>query len=200
MENLEVKYVGIDSLLPHPKNMHSHSPEQIERLSKIIEYQSFRTPITVQNGTNLVVCGHGRLLAAKNLGYTKVPVIYQEFKSEEQLYAHMVADNAIGKDSWAKLDLSQINKDIVDLGPDLDIDLLGLKDFVIEPLDAVLPDLGDGSDPDIQQVTFTLSNEQKDFLDEAMEKAKSELNCSDEINQNQNGNILGAIMRHYVSC
>lgn len=150
MENLEVQYVGIDSLLPHPKNMHSHSPEQIERLSKIIEYQSFRTPITVQRGTNLVVCGHGRLLAAKNLGYTKVPVIYQEFKSEEQLYAHMVADNAIGKDTWAQLDLSQINKDIIDLGPDLDLDMLGLKDFVVEPIEKFEPQGDEDAVPEIK--------------------------------------------------
>lgn len=191
--------VSVDALIPHPKNMHNHPPEQIERLCKLIEYQGFRTPLTVQKGTNLIVTGHGRLMAAKKLGMEKVPVTYQEFDDEAQLYAHIVADNAIGKDTWATLDLSQINLDIQDLGPELDIDMLGLKDFHIEPMDAELPDLGDGSDPDIQQVTFTISNEQKDFLDQAMDKAKKELDCSDEINQNQNGNILGAIMRHYVN-
>jgi ParB-like chromosome segregation protein Spo0J len=194
-----IELVSVDALIPHPKNMHNHPPEQIERLCKLIEYQGFRTPLTVQKGTNLIVTGHGRLMAAKKLGMEKVPVTYQEFDDEAQLYAHIVADNAIGKDTWATLDLSQINLDIQDLGPELDIDMLGLKDFHIEPMDAELPDLGDGSDPDIQQVTFTISNEQKDFLDQAMDKAKKELDCSDEINQNQNGNILGAIMRHYVN-
>lgn len=194
-----ITLVDVNSLVPHPKNCHDHPKEQIERLAKIIEYQGFRNPLTVQAGTNLIVTGHGRLMAAKKLGMKEVPVIYQEFESDEQLYAHLVADNAIGKDTWATLDLSAINLELENLGPDLDVDMLGLKDFVIEPLDADLPDLGDGSDPDIQQVTFTISNEQKDFLDEAMEKAKKELDCSDEINQNQNGNILGAIMRHYVN-
>jgi len=135
MAELNVDYVGVDVLVPHPKNMHTHSIEQIERLCSIIEYQSFRNPITVQKGTNLIVAGHGRLMAAKKLGYEKVPVIYQEFESEAQLYAHMVADNAIGKDTWATLDLSKVNLDILDLGPELDIDMLGLKDFVIEPIE-----------------------------------------------------------------
>ncbi len=70
----------------------------------------------------------------------------------------------------------------------------------INPSEVDLPNLGDGSDPDIQQVTFTLSNEQKDILDEAMDKAKKEEDCTDEINQNKNGNILAAILRAYVRC
>lgn len=135
IQSREIELIPIDSLLPHPKNMHDHPDEQIERLCKLIEYQGFRTPLTVQKGTNLIVCGHGRMLAAKKLGMDKVPVSYQTFDDEAQLYAHIVADNAIGKDTWATLDLSQINKDILDLGPELDLDMLGLKDFTVETPD-----------------------------------------------------------------
>jgi hypothetical protein len=45
----------------------------------------------------------------------------------------MTADNAVG--SWSDLDLSMINADLEDFGPELDVDLLGLKDFTIEPLE-----------------------------------------------------------------
>lgn len=191
------KLVPIDQLKAHPKNPNTHSREQIERLAKIINYQGQRSPVVVDKKTGYIVVGHGRTDAMKKLGWKEIAVNFQEFESEDQLFAHMTADNAIAE--WATLDLSAINLELENLGPDLDIDMLGLKDFVIEPLDADLPDLGDGSDPDIQQVTFTISNEQKDFLDEAMEKAKGELDCTDKINKNQNGNILGAIMRHYVN-
>jgi len=132
-----VTLVDVNSLIPHPKNCHDHPKEQIERLCKIIEYQGFRNPLTVQAGTNLIVTGHGRLMAAKKLGMKEVPVIYQEFESDEQLYSHLVADNAIGKDTWATLDLSLINTELENM-PDLDLDLLGLKDFeaiAIEELD-----------------------------------------------------------------
>ena len=142
--------VSVDALIPHPKNMHNHPPEQIERLCKLIEYQGFRTPLTVQRGTNLIVTGHGRLMAAKKLGMEKVPVTYQEFDDEAQLYAHIVADNAIGKDTWATLDLSQINLDIQDLGPELDIDMLGLKDFTIEPLDRLEPQSDEDAVPEVE--------------------------------------------------
>jgi len=45
----------------------------------------------------------------------------------------MVSDNAIN--SWSTQDLSLINVDMLDLGPDINVDMLGLKDFVIEPLE-----------------------------------------------------------------
>lgn len=130
-DNIEM--VLVNSLVPHPKNMNHHSDDQIERLCKIIEYQGWRNPLVVQKGTNLIVAGHGRLLAAKKMGIEKVPVMYQEFESEEQLYACIVSDNAIA--SWSELDLSMINSELENLGPDLDIDLLGIKDFVIEPIE-----------------------------------------------------------------
>lgn len=131
----DIQLVKIETLKPHPKNMHKHSKDQIDRLCKLIEYQGFRNPIIVQKGTDLIVAGHGRILAAKKLKIKEVPVIYQEFESEAQLYSYIVSDNAIGKDSWATLDLSMINTEMLDFGPDFDIDMLGIKDFVIEPIE-----------------------------------------------------------------
>lgn len=145
----QINIVSVESLDFHPKNMHIHTDEQIERLVKLIEYQGWRNPIIVQKGTNLVIAGNGRLIAAKKMGLKEVPVIEQEFESEAQLYAYMVSDNAIGKDQWARLDLSQINKDFLDLGPDLDIEMLGLKDFVIEPLDKLEPLTDEDAVPEV---------------------------------------------------
>ncbi|NDD53270.1 site-specific DNA-methyltransferase [bacterium] len=62
-----------------------------------------------------------------------MPVVYQDFDSEEAEYAFIQADNAIAL--WAELDLSGINADIADLGPDFDIDLLGIKNFEIDVAD-----------------------------------------------------------------
>lgn len=136
IKSKSIEMVSIDTLIPHPKNMHSHSVEQIDRLSKLIEYQGFRAPIVAQKGTNLIVAGHGRCLAAKKLGMKEVPVTYQEFESEAQLYAYIVSDNSIGKDTWASIDLDMVKLEIKNL--DIDLDLLGILDFKIEPLVEVL--------------------------------------------------------------
>lgn len=122
-----ITHVPVQDLKPNPKNRNKHSDDQISRLCDILKYQGFRSPIIVSNRTGLLVAGHGRLMAAKKLGMSEVPVIYQDFDSEEQEYAAQVSDNAIA--SWAELDLAGINSDIPDLGPDFDINMLGIEDF-----------------------------------------------------------------------
>lgn len=62
-----------------------------------------------------------------------MPCILQDFDDEDQEYAYGVSTNSIA--SWAELDLSGINADLPELGPDFDIDLLGIKDFVLDPAD-----------------------------------------------------------------
>ena len=131
----DIIQVKVSELIPYEKNMNKHTPEQIDRLIKLIEYQGFRDALIVQKGTNIIAAGHGRWEAAKKMGLEKVPVTYQEFESEAQFYAFVVSHNAIAKDSWASLDLSAVNTEMLDLGPDFDISLLGIKDFVIEPIE-----------------------------------------------------------------
>lgn len=127
-----IDMIPVEDIKVNPKNPNRHSGDQIERLAELIKYQGFRNPLIISERTGLLVVGHGRLQAAKLCGMKEVPVIYQEFDSEEQEYAYLVSDNAIAE--WASLDLSQINADFLDLGPDLDVDMLGLDGFEIDPL------------------------------------------------------------------
>jgi DNA modification methylase len=117
----------------HPKNPNKHPDSQIERLSEIFKYQGIRHPIVVSKRSGLITKGHGRLAAAMKLHLEKFPVEFQKYESDEQEYADVVSDNSIA--SWADLDLAKINLEILDLGPDFDINMLGIKDFVIEPAD-----------------------------------------------------------------
>lgn len=131
---IQCKYdelVNVDELKPYPKNRNKHSKEQIERLSKILIYQGVRAPIVVSKLSGCIVKGHGTLEAIKKNSWLKAPIVYQNFDNEEQEYAFVQSDNAIA--SWAELDLSGINSDLGDLGPEFDLDLLGLKDFVLDP-------------------------------------------------------------------
>lgn len=136
------KMVKLKELKPHPKNRNKHPDEQITRLAEILEYQGWRYPIKVSKLSGFITAGHGRLEAATKLGLKEVPVNFQEYESEEQEYADLTADNAIAL--WAEIDLAAINVDLADLGPDFNIDLLGLKDFILEPADKLEP----GADED----------------------------------------------------
>ena len=127
----EIKIVPVSQLKMKPGNRNHHPDEQIKALAKQFKYQGFRNPLIVSNQSGEIVCGNGRYLAASIAGLTELPVIYQDFESPEQEYAYHVADNSLH--DWAQLDLSGINEDIMDMGPDFDIDMLGIKDFVLEP-------------------------------------------------------------------
>lgn len=131
------KIVDLDLLQANPESPNEHPKDQIERLAKIIKYQGQRAPIVVSNRSGFITKGHGRLMALKSLGWKTAAVDYQDYESEAQEYADIVADNAIA--SWAELQLEKINEKALKF-EDFDIDNLGLKDFdlteteVLEPL------------------------------------------------------------------
>jgi DNA modification methylase len=124
--------IKVSDLKPHPKNRNQHPEDQIKRLADILKYQGWRYPVKVSKRSGFVISGHGRIEAARMNGWKSVPVNFQDYESDEQEYADVQADNAIA--SWAELDLSGINSDLADLGPDFDIDLLGIKGFEIDVL------------------------------------------------------------------
>lgn len=125
----EVVLVKVGELKPRTNNRNFHPQDQLDRLAEIYKYQGFRNPIIVSNQSGEIVCGTGRFLAALRAGLKQVPVIYQDYESDTQEYAHHVADNSLSL--WSDLDLSGINSDLPDLGP-MDIDMLGIKDFTVD--------------------------------------------------------------------
>jgi ParB-like chromosome segregation protein Spo0J len=118
--------VSISKLVPNPKNANKHPPEQIERLAKIIDFQGQRSPVVVSKRSGFITKGHGRLMAMQKLKWEQVAVDYQDYLSEAQEYADVVADNEIAR--WAELDKEKMYTDLqdIDLG---DIELLGLESF-----------------------------------------------------------------------
>ena len=95
--------VDVLTLIPNPKNPNTHPEEQVELLGRIIRATGWRQPITVSKRSGFIVKGHGRHLAAQAAGLTKVPVDYQEYASEAEEYADLVADNRLAE-------LSEIDK------------------------------------------------------------------------------------------
>lgn len=120
--------VDVDLLVPHPLNPNKHGEKQIEMLAKIMKHQGWRHPITVSKRSGFIVAGHGRLMAAKKLGWTSAPIDRQEFETEADEYAHLIADNKIAElaehdDAFMIETLSKF--------PDIDLGLLGVPDLKI---------------------------------------------------------------------
>lgn len=128
---LTVVEVPVDSLVPYANNANVHSIEQIDQIAASIEEFGFCDPVGVwenADGVSEVVEGHGRILAAKQLGLDKVPVIYLNGLSDEQRRAYTHVHNQLTRNS--SFDFSKLQEDLDSL--DFDFDALGFADFSFE--------------------------------------------------------------------
>ncbi len=190
-----VEMIPISKIVPHPKNPNYHSPEQIERIAEIIEFQGWRYPGKVSKRSGFLTAGHGRLEACKLRGWTHMPINRQDYDDEAQEYADIVSDNAIAE--WAVLDLQKINTDIIELGPDFDVDMLGLKSFSVD--EAPLPEMSDGDRNPLRQMAFQLTEEQEETCKRAVQIAKGMGEFGDTGSSNSNGNALARIAETFIT-
>lgn len=173
------KLVPINQIKKHPKNRNKHPREQLERLAKILEYQGWRYPVKISKRSGFVTSGHGRLAAAKLNGWKTVPVNFQDYENDEQEYADLQADNAIA--SWSEMDLEQIKIDLKDMG-DLDIDMLGVKDFGDDPAKPK-PGCDEDEVPDVKKV--------KTKLGQIYQLGNHRLKCGDSTNHKDVVSLMG---------
>lgn len=106
--------VDVTTLVSNPKNPNTHPDNQIQLLGRIIRQTGWRAPITVSKRSGFIVKGHGRLSAALLEGVKEVPVDYQNYTTEAEEYADLVADNRIAE--LAEID----NKLLADIFADID--------------------------------------------------------------------------------
>lgn len=127
----------LQKVIPNPKNPNGHPKEQIKLLSEIIKAQGWRSPITISTRSGFIVAGHGRRMAAELLGAETVPVEYQNFASEAEEYAALVADNRIAE--LAELDNTMLADILVDIDTgELPLELTGYAEEDLEGiLDAI---------------------------------------------------------------
>jgi len=135
------KLVSVEDLKPNPRNPNTHPARQVELLAKNVRYFGWRHPITVSKRSGFIVAGHGRLEAARDLGVQLVPVDYQDFASDNDEMAVLVADNRLAE--LASLDLNSL-EGIIDELRVADFDTL-LTGFDETDLDSLLQ--GEGSAP-----------------------------------------------------
>lgn len=139
-----IETVPLAKLLPYAANARTHSDAQIKQIAASIKEFGFTVPVLVDEH-NVLVAGHGRVLAAQQLGMAEAPVIRLAHLTEPQLRAFRIADNQIA--SSAGWDATLLRAEMLDLKAfGFDVALTG---FSVEELAALTvdPDTSEG-DPD----------------------------------------------------
>lgn len=132
---MEIQMRTVGELTPYAKNTKKHDQRQIDNVAESIKQYGFVQPIVV-DGNDVVVIGHCRLLAAKQLKMKEVPCVCVEDLTDEQVNALRIVDNKSNESPWdfdilpdelAELDLSDFD---FNFGlPSSDIDWASVEDL-----------------------------------------------------------------------
>jgi len=197
---MQIHYKNLDDLIPYERNAKLHPDSQVAKIAQSIQEFGFRNPVLISNGE--VVAGHGRIMAAKNLGMEQVPCIDISDMTPEQIKAFRLADNRTAQSDWdwdlVKVELEELQ------GLDFDIEVTGFDEVEIESItdsfdaeEAAMPEMSNEDRSPIQQMTFTLHDDQVEVVKEALQKAKDMGPFVDTGNENGNGNALARIAEAY---
>lgn len=146
----QVEMWQVADLVPYAKNARQHPPEQIDQIAASMERFGFTIPMLVaEDGT--IIAGHGRLMAAAQLGLAEVPVMVARGWSEEDRRLYTLADNRLAE--IAEWDPEMLRIEIGELREDFGIEDMSLIGFSAEDLAEILPDAlinttGGLTDPD----------------------------------------------------
>ena len=121
----DMKLVPIQELVPYVNNARTHSPAQITKLRSSLREFGFVNPIIVDRGFS-VIAGHGRLIAAKEEGFTEVPCVFVDHLTDAQKKAYIIADNRYAEDAGWDEELLRLEIESLQ-GMEFDVGLLGFE-------------------------------------------------------------------------
>ena len=124
---MEVINVPVRDLIPYEGNAKLHPDDQVEHIANSIREFGFRQPLVI-DAQNVVVIGHGRLMAAKKLGMAEVPCVRADDLSETQIKALRLADNKTNESEW---DFSALEHELDELSVDFDMSDFGFDAFQV---------------------------------------------------------------------
>lgn len=128
MIDLTIKYVNPNDLNPYPSNARKHSDEQIDRVCASIKEFGFLNPVIIDSKKNIIVAGHCRTIAARQLGMDKIPTIDAAHLTEQQIKAYCIADNRLAE--LSEWDDKILRDELIHLVEDgFDLHIVGYEDF-----------------------------------------------------------------------
>jgi ParB family chromosome partitioning protein len=199
---MQIEQIDIEQLIPYAMNARTHSDAQVAQIAGSIKEFGFNNPVLIDKD-NVLIAGHGRVMAGRKLGLKEVPAIRLGHLTENQKKAYILADNRIAlNSSWDYELLESEMRDLKDA--DYDLGSLGFDEKELEliadvkPLDE-MPELPDGDKQPFQQITFTLHDEQKSVVDDAILLARTNPLADTGLNENANGNAISLICEQWLA-
>lgn len=165
---MKIEVLPIDQLKPYENNAKIHTPVQIAQIAASIQEFGNNDPIAVDED-NMVLEGHGRLLALKSLGYTEVECIRLEGLTEDQKRAYILVHNKLTMNTG--FDFNVLDAELARIN-DIDMSV-----FDFGSIDVSVEDFGehfqlnDSAAPLVRTISMSLTPEQHDIWQKAIKWA-----------------------------
>lgn len=149
---LKIEYRKVSDLLPYARNARTHSDAQVSQLAASIKEFGFNNPVAI-DADGMILCGHGRVMAAQKLHLTEVPTVCLSHLSDTQVKAYILADNKLALNAGWDNDMLKVElEELKD--SDFDLNLTGfsddeLKDILVEDPTEAQEDNFDGEPPEV---------------------------------------------------
>ena len=180
MNKLKIEYLPVEDLEEYKNNTRKHGSEDVDQIVKSIEKFGFDDPIGIWSDHNVIVEGHGRLMAAKKLGMNTVPCIRLDHLTDEERREYGIMHNRTAELSdW---DIEKLTKELEDLDlSDFDLNIgEGVEAEVSGPEEVV-----EDQAPEVKQ------GEPKSQLGEIYKLGDHYLMCGDSTNPEDVKRLMG---------
>jgi len=130
---MQIEQIDIEQLIPYAMNARTHSDAQVAQIAGSIKEFGFNNPVLIDKD-NVLIAGHGRVMAGRKLGLKQVPAIRLGHLTENQKKAYIIADNKIAMNSGWDYELLSSEVEMLS-NEDFNLDLLG---FEVNELNTIL--------------------------------------------------------------
>ena len=103
-KRLKIEYISIDEIIPYQNNAKIHTKEQVEQIKASIQEFGMNDPIALWKD-NIIIEGHGRLLACKELGINEVPIIRLDDLTDDERKAYTLVHNKLTMNTDFEIDI-----------------------------------------------------------------------------------------------
>lgn len=129
MSELQLKYIPIDEIKPYENNPREND-RAVPYVAESIKEFGFKNPVILSKD-NVIVAGHTRIKAAKELGIEEIPCVYADDLTEEQIKAYRLADNKVSE--IAEWNFGKLEEELADL--EIDMSQFGWNEFELDMLE-----------------------------------------------------------------
>ena len=179
---LKVELYPIDSIKPYENNAKIHTEEQIQQIKNSISEFGMNDPIAIWGKDNIIVEGHGRLEACKQLGMEQVPIIRLDGLTDEQRRAYTLIHNQTTMNT--DFDYNILTAELAEI-TDIEMQELGFDEIDINEEDfGVDFELNDSETPKTRTITLTLSETQYAIAIQSIDLVKEEVSTDGICNIN----------------